>query len=124
MLGTSLWLTKVTTRTPDAHDRSITILAPADGTAVTNPFTVSGSVTISPFENTLASRIYLPDGTLVNEAPVMVDSGGEMGGPGTFSREFNLSNAGITGPVIIQFLDLSAADGSTIALGSVILNVH
>ena len=124
MLGTSLWLTSLTTRTPDAHDRSITILSPADGTTVTNPFTVSGSVTISPFENTLACRIYLPDGTLVNEAPVMVDSGGEMGGPGTFSREFDLSNAGITGPVIIQFLDLSAADGSILAMASVLLNVH
>jgi hypothetical protein len=124
MLGTSLWLTRVTTLTPDAHDRSFSISAPAEGSIVTNPFTVSGSVTISPFENTLACRIYLPDGTLVNEAPLMVDSGGEMGGPGTFSREFDLSNAGISGPVIIQFLDLSAADGSIIAMASVLLNVH
>ena len=124
MLGTGLWLISLTTRTPDAHDRSITISSPADGTTVTNPFAVNGSVTISPFENTLVCRIYLPDGTLVNEAPLMVDSGGEMGGPGTFSREFDLSNAGITGPVIIQFLDLSAADGSTIAMASVLLNVR
>ena len=124
MLGTSLWLISLTTRTPDAHNRSITLSAPVDGTSVTNPFTVSGSVTISPFENSLVCRITLPDETLVNEAPLMVDSGVEMGGPGTFSREFDLSNAGITGPVIIQFLDLSAADGSIIALASVLLNVH
>jgi len=124
MLGTSLWLISLTTGTLDARDRSITITAPADGTTVSNPFNIRGLVTISPFENTLACRIYLPDGTLVNEAPLIVDSGGEMGGPGTFSREFDLSNAGITGPVIIQFLDLSAADGSIIALASVLLNVH
>jgi hypothetical protein len=60
----------------------------------------------------------------VNEATVPVDSGGVAGGPGTFTQTFDLSNAGVTGPVIIQFLDLSAADGSTQALESVVLNVH
>lgn len=124
MLGNSLWLTSLSSRTPDDHERSIMINSPANLDSETNPFTVSGSVTIAPFENTLASRIYLPDGTKVNEAPLMVDSGGIAGGPGTFSRTINLSNAGITGPVIIQFLDLSAADGSTLALGSVMVTVH
>jgi hypothetical protein len=124
MLGSAMWLTSLSSRTPDNQERSINITAPAEGSAVTNPFTVSGSLTISPFENTLACRIYLPDGTLVNEAPLTVDSGGSMGGPGTFSRDFDLSNAGINGPVIIQFLDLSAADGTTMAMASVVLNVH
>jgi hypothetical protein len=124
MLWNTIWLASLTTRTPDNQERSITITAPADGTTVTNPFTVSGSVTIAPFENTLVYRIYLPDGTQVNESSLMVDSGGIMGGPGTFSRDFDLSNAGITGPVIIQFLDLSAADGTTIAMASVVLTVH
>jgi hypothetical protein len=124
LLGNTIWLVNLTSRTPGNQDRSITINAPADGTEVTNPFTINGSVTISPFENTLACRIYLPDGTLVNESPQMVDSGQEMGGPGTFSRDIDLSNAGISGPVIIQFLDLSAADGSTIAMASLVLNVH
>lgn len=124
LLGNTVWLVKLTSRTPGNQERSITINTPADGARVTNPFTLNGSVTISPFENTLACRIYLPDGTLVNESPQMVDSGQEMGGPGTFSRNIDLSNAGITGPVIIQFLDLSAADGSTIAMTSILLNVQ
>jgi hypothetical protein len=47
-----------------------------------------------------------------------------VGITGTFSHDFNLSSAGITDWVIIQFVDVSAADGSTIALGSVILKVH
>ena len=123
LVGNTLWLTRLTSLTPDNQERSITVNSPGDGSAVSNPFTVSGNVTIAPFENTLASRLYLPDGTLVNEAPVMVDSGGTMGGPGTFSRILDLGNAGITGPVILQFLDLSAADGSTLALGSVMLTV-
>jgi hypothetical protein len=124
MVENTLWMTSLTTRTPDDHDRSITVNSPADGAKVPNPFTVSGSVTIAPFENTLVYRIYLPDGTKVNESSLMVDSGGILGRPGTFSRDFDLSNAGISGPVIIQFLDLSAADGTTMAMASVVLTVH
>jgi len=52
-----------------------------------------------------------------------VDSGGVAGAPGTFSQTFNLSSAGVSGPVIFQFIDLSPADASTLALGSVVLNV-
>jgi hypothetical protein len=124
MTDNAFWMTRLGSTTPDNHERSITVSSPADGAEVTNPFTVNGSVTIAPFENTLAYRIFLPDGTKVNEAPLMVDSGGIAGGPGTFSQVFNLSNAGITGPVLIQFLDLSAADGSTLAMGSLALIVH
>jgi hypothetical protein len=118
MLGDTFWLTRLTTQTPDKRDRSITIDSPADNADVNNPFT------IAPFENNLASRIFLLDGTSVNESPQMVDSGGSMGGPGSFSKEVDLSYAGITGPVIIQFLDLSAADGTTLALGSIFLTLH
>jgi hypothetical protein len=124
MVESALWLTRLTSRTSDAHERSISISSPADNATVNNPFMVSGSVTIAPFENTLACRVYLPDGTKVNESPLLVDSGGIAGGPGTFSQTVDLSNAGITGPVILQFLDLSAADGSTLAMGSVVLTIH
>ncbi|MGD0750312.1 MAG: Gmad2 immunoglobulin-like domain-containing protein [Anaerolineales bacterium] len=124
LMGNTLWLTRLTSRTPDNHDRSISINTPADGSSVTNPFTVSGSVTIAPFENTLAYQLFLPDGTKVNESTLLVDSGGNAGGPGTFSQPFNLSNAGIRGPVILQILDRSAADGSTLALDSIMLIVH
>jgi hypothetical protein len=124
LLGNQLFETRRVTWTPDNQERSISISSPSDGSEVTSPFTVSGSVTIAPFENTLAYRIYLPNGTLVNESPLMADSGGVAGGPGTFSQTFDLSNAGITGPVLIQFLDLSAADGSTLALGVVVLDLH
>ena len=124
MVGNALWLTRLTSRTSDNQEHSVTIKTPADGGSVTNPFTVSGGVTIAPFENTLAYRVFLPDGTKVNESTLMVDSGGVSGGPGTFSQNFDLSNAGITDPVFFQFLDLSAADGSTLALDSIQLTVH
>jgi hypothetical protein len=121
LVGGALWLTRLTSRTPGGDERATTISAPPDGASVSNPFTVSGSVTLAPFENTLASRIFLPDGTQVNESPVTVDSGGVLGGPGTFRRDFDLSSAGITGTVIIQFLDLSAADGTTLDMDTVVL---
>ncbi len=121
----ALWLARLTTLTPDGQQkRFISINSPQDYASVTNPFTVSGGETIAPFENTLAYRIFLPDGTKVNESTLTEDSGGVAGAPGTFSQQFDLSNAGITGTVILQFLDISAADGSTQALGSVVLTVH
>jgi hypothetical protein len=123
MIGGYLWMTRLTSKIQDGTERSITVDEPANGADVNNPFTVSGGVTIAPFENNLACRVSLPDGTLVNETPLMVDAP-DLGAPGTFSRQFDLGNAGITGPVIIQFVDVSMADGSTLALGSVVVNVR
>ena len=122
MIAGNLWLMRVTT-TNSGAERSININSPANWADETNPFTVTGAVPISPFENTLAYHIYLPDGTKVNDSSLLVSSSG-MGTPGTFSQTFNLSMAGITGYVIIQFVDVSAADGSTLALGSVLVKVH
>jgi len=124
LVGKALWLTRLTSLTPDAQQRAINITAPADGASVTNPLTISGSITMAPFENTLTYRVFLPDGTKVNESTVPVDSSGIAGGPGTFSQNVDLSNAGVSGLVIFQFLDVSAADGTTLALGSVDLTVH
>ncbi len=121
MVGNTFWLTRMSTTTPNNQERAIIINSPADDASVSNPFTISGSVTIAPFENMLACRIYLPDETKVNESSLTVDSGGVAGGPGKFTKTFDLGNAGITGPVVIQFLDLSAADGTTLAIGSVVV---
>jgi hypothetical protein len=122
MISGHLWLMRVTT-TSSGTERTINVNSPANWASVTSPFTVTGDIPISPFENTLAYRIYLPDGTKVNESSLMVSSAG-MGTPGTFSQDINLTMAGITGPVIIQFVDESAADGSTLAMGSVLVIVH
>jgi hypothetical protein len=108
---------------PTGIERSINITYPSNWVDVTNPFMVNGDVPISPFENTLSYAIYLLDGTKVNESSLMVSSAG-MGTPGTFSQTFNLSSAGITDLVVIQFKDFSAADGSILALGSVVVNLH
>lgn len=118
LIGNNLWLMRVNT-TIGGKERVISIDSPANWATVSNPFTVSGSLTVLPFENTLAYKIYLIDGTVVNQSSFTVSPSGGTGG--TFTHDFNLSAAGITDWVIIQFIDTSAADGSTIALGSVIL---
>ena len=123
LVGNAAWLTRQTSKASDGTLRSVDIQSPADGASVTNPFTVNGTVSVAPFENTLAVRIYLPDGTKVNESPLTVNAA-QPGGPGTFSRDFDLSNAGITGTVIVQFLDLSAADGTTLDMDSRVLTIH
>ncbi len=118
LIGNNLWLMRVNT-TIGGKERVIYVDSPANWASVSNPFTVSGSLTVLPFENTLAYKIYLIDGTVVNQSSFTVSPSGGTGG--TFTHDFNLSMAGITDWVIIQFVDTSAADGSTIALGSVIL---
>jgi hypothetical protein len=121
LIGTKLWLLKVTS-TIGGTVHLIDINTPANWATVSNPFIVSGTMTILPFENTLADHIYLIDGTEVNSSSFTVTPSGDTAA--TFSHDFDLSSAGITVWVILQFLDVSAADGSTIALGSVILKPH
>lgn len=121
LFGSNLFLMRVNTTTGGV-EHVINIDSPGNWTTMSNPFTVNGSVTVLPFENTLAYRIYLIDGTKVNESSLTVTP--TSGTAGTFSRDFNLSSAGITDWVIIQFIDVSAADGSIVSLGSVILKAH
>ena len=120
LMGNTLWLMRLVSGAPGS-ERIINITAPANWGNVTNPFTVSGTVSILPFENTLGYEIYLLNGTKVNESSFTVTPSG--GTAGTFSRTFDLSAAGIHGLVIIHFKDVSAVDGSTIAMGSVVVNL-
>jgi hypothetical protein len=121
LIGNKLWLMRLNS-TVGGTEHIINVHTPANWASVTNPFTISGSMTVLPFENTLAYHIYLIDGTQVNQSSFTVTPSG--GSAGTFTHDFDLSSAGITDLIIIQFVDTSAADGSTIALGSIILQVH
>jgi hypothetical protein len=121
LIGSKVWLMRLTS-TIGGTEHLINVDSPGIWASVTNPFTINGSLTVLPFENTLAYHIYLVDGTKVNDSSLTVTP--TTGIAGNFSQTFNLSSAGITDWVIIQFVDVSAADGSTIALGSVILKAH
>lgn len=121
LIDNRLWLMRVTS-TLAGTVHYINVDLPGIWSTVSNPFTVSGSLSVLPFENTLAYKIYKTDGTKVNESSLTVTPA--SGPAGTFTHSFNLSSAGITDWVILQFIDTSAADGSTISMGSVILKAH
>jgi hypothetical protein len=121
MIAGHLWLMRVTS-TVGGNDHVVNIDSPANWADVSNPFTIKGNVPISPFENTLAYHVYLADGTKVSDSSLIVSSSG-MGTPGTFSQDFNLNAAGVSGWIVVQFEEVSMADGSILARGSVVLNL-
>ena len=117
-----LKLTDFTSLTPDGKPRTITIESPADGAQVDSSLRIKGSVTIAPFENTLAYRVYSTGDVELASGPLQV-SAAEMGGPGTFDSIISLGSI-LSGAVVrIEIQDLSAADGSLLAMDSVELVV-
>lgn len=112
----------VTSFTPDGKERSITIESPVEGVEVSGSAQVAGSFTISPFENTLAYRVYDAAGTEMAAGPITVTAP-EMGGPGTFDATIDLSAIPAGTPIRIAIQDISAADGSIMAMDSVNVEV-
>ena len=93
--------------------RRIVNESPVSGSqAQAGPVQVKGSVTVAPFENTLALHVF--DGTgkelLSGSIPVSAS--------GSFDSLVNLSSLPAGMPVRLAISDVSAADGSTIALDS------
>ena len=117
-----LKLTDYTSLTPDGKPRTITIDVPADGAQVDSSIRIRGKVTIAPFENTLAYRVY-STGDVELAAGSLQVSAAEMGRPGTFDSIISLGSI-LSGAVVrIEIQDLSAADGSVLAMDSVELVV-
>jgi hypothetical protein len=115
-------MTDYATFTPDGKPRTITIESPANGTEVFTSVPIKGKVAIAPFENNLAYRIYDISGIEVSAGPVSV-SASNAGGAGTFEALIPLGNV-LSGTLIrIEVQDLSAADGSLLAMDSVELVV-
>jgi hypothetical protein len=118
-----LVLSHFISETPSGVERIINIESPLDGAEVSGAFTVTGSFTISPFENNLSYSVFL-EGTPdpIAQAGLMVNAL-EMGGPGTFELPLDFSAAGTTGNIRIEISDLSAADGSYLALDTLFITV-
>jgi len=120
LFANGLFLLHATSKTPSGAERTITITSPANNAEVTNPVTVTGSVSMTPFENTLIYRIYNVANEEIIAYPLMVEAA-EMGGPGTFTLDLDLTKAGVTDPIRLEILDISMANGSTLALDAIIL---
>lgn len=111
-----------TTFTPDARPRTITITAPASGTETYSSIQITGNVAIAPFENNLVYRIYDVSGIELSVGAINV-SAADLGAPGTFDAIIPIGSA-LSGAVIrLEVQDISAADGSLLAMDSVELVV-
>ncbi len=111
-----------TTFTPDGKPRTISIESPANGSEVFTSVPIKGSVAIAPFENTLAYHIYDVAGVELSAGAISVTAS-NAGAPGTFSSVIPLGNV-LSGVVIrIEVQDVSAKDGSLLAMDSVELVV-
>jgi hypothetical protein len=98
--------------------REILLTSPAAGATVSGSMPAAGSVTIAPFENTLNASIFDLGGNKLSSGPIMVTSGG-MGGPGTFASAIDVSAIPAGTVIRLEVSDLSAADGSLLAMDSV-----
>ena len=119
LVGASLALVNATSQTPGGLSRVISIESPFAGQEGSGVLVIRGKVSIAPFENNLVMRVYNENGNELLVSPVMVDAP-DMGAPGTFNVTLDLS-AFSPGRILIELSDLSAADGSILALDSVMV---
>jgi hypothetical protein len=102
--------------TPAGPRREILITAPAAGGSVSGSMPVAGNVTLLPFENTLAYAIFDQDENKLASGTITVTPG--AGSSGTFAAAIDLSGIPLGTTVRLEISDLSAADGSILALDS------
>ena len=122
LVNNKLRITAYTTATPDGAIRGIEIMSPADGTQVTEFVQVNGTVSIAPFENNLSYFIYDEAGNQLGVGPITVTAP-DFGAPGTFSELIPLAGIPADTTIYLEIHDLSAADGSLLALDAVKLIV-
>lgn len=115
-------MTDYTTFTPEGKPRTISIASPADGEEVFSSISIKGNVEIAPFENSLAYRIYDVFGVELSAGAIPVTASG-AGAPGTFSVMIPLGRALDNAVVRLEVQDISAEDGSLLAMDSVELVV-
>ncbi|HUH99327.1 MAG TPA: Gmad2 immunoglobulin-like domain-containing protein [Anaerolineales bacterium] len=120
-----LVMTSLSSGTPDGGERVLTITHPSDGDFFARawPLTVTGRITIAPFENSLAYSVFDASDNQVQSGSLAVQAS-QPGGPGFFSLPLDLSKIDTPGRVRIVIEDLSPADGSILSLGSVTVSVR
>ena len=121
LVDNTLVRTRLSTFTPDGLERRIQVDSPSDGSEISGPFVIKGSVSVSPFENTLAYSIFVQGEKDPREKSSFTISADGLGGPGTFELPLSLNDPAILGPVRIVISDISPANGSAQALTTVFL---
>ncbi len=119
LVDNSLALAQLSTTTANSIERVIQIDSPANGTEISGPFVIKGGVTVSPFENSLGYSVFVPGAKdPVLQAGFTIKGDG-LGGPGTFELPIDPAKINFKGPLRIEISDVSAADGSYLAVETV-----
>jgi hypothetical protein len=121
LIDHALVLSRLSTTTSNGAERVIRIETPADGAEVSSPFVIKGSVTISPFENSLTYTIFAQGIKDPLQKTGFTISADGLGGPGTFELPLDLTNINFKGPVRIEISDVSPANGSNLAVDTLYL---
>jgi len=104
----------------DAH--VILITMPIEREEVSGTLRLVGNMPIGPFENNLALTITDPAGNLLVHEGFMVQAV-DMGAPATFDNSINLPAVNAGTELLVTLSELSMADGTPIAVDSVVIKV-
>ena len=104
----------------DAH--VILITMPIDGEEISGTLRLAGNMPIGPFENNLALTITDPAGNELMHEGFMVQAA-DMGAPATFDNSINLPAVNAETELLVTLSELSMADGTPIAVDSVVIKV-
>jgi len=122
LVKNQLRMTNYTTSAPDGGKHVIEIQSPANATEATASVKVNGTVSIAPFENNLTYVVDDEVGNQLATGPISVTAA-NPGAPGTFDATISLSGIPAGTTVYLEIQDVSAADGSWLAMDSVKLVV-
>jgi hypothetical protein len=115
-----LFLDRLVSKAADGTERAIRIDAPAGGDQVGDSLHVTGTETIAPFENNLVYRIYDSKNNLLGEGTLTTQASA-AGSPAAFDTTLDLSKIASGTQVWLEIMDISAPDGSTLALTTLAL---
>ena len=101
---------------PTVVQQTIQITSPTPGKELTNPFELRGVANQYPFRGRLVYRVLDAEGNQVGQAPFEVV--GQLGRPANFALA-GLYNVNVGGAGTIEVAEVSAADGTLIAIDSV-----
>jgi len=106
----------------DGKTREINITSPENYTETSGGVTLTGAMPIAPFENTLLVQVFGINTNTSYANSIMVNAA-DAGMPATFTTNVALDQFASGDLVVIQLVEVSMADGSSMTLDSVVVKV-
>lgn len=123
LFGERIVQTWLTSAFDGGAEHAIYIDSPVDGEEVSGMIQVRGSMPIGPFENNLSLLITDPlGGQLVHEGFIV--QAADMGAPAIFDHSLQVPDVTTGTQILLILSEVSMADGSPLAVDSVVLAVR